>query len=56
MPYPVSEVHIVRGANGGAVKEQLAVVIALLDRVVVAYSSGSSGVAYAYATWTRFWM
>ena len=36
MPYPVSEVHIVRGANGGAVKEQLAVVIALLDRVVVA--------------------
>ena len=35
MPYPVSEVHIVRGANGGAVKGRLAVVIAQLSYVVV---------------------
>jgi len=42
MPYPVSEVHIVRGANGGAVKGQLVVVIARLGRVVAGLLLGRS--------------
>jgi len=42
MRYPVCEVHIVRGASGGAVKGQLAVVIAQLGRVVVGLLLGRS--------------
>ena len=42
MPYPVSKVRVVRGANGGAVKGQLAVVIAQLGRVVVGLLLGRS--------------